>query len=65
MVSWLGCGVLLVDVDGVVLDLWVMDGDQGVFDCWGLVIGFDWFEVLEGINGIGICIVEGCYVIIY
>ena len=60
-----GCGVVLTDADGVVLDLRVSDADQSIFDAWGLAIGSDWSEASEGTNGIGTCIAEGRRVIIH
>ena len=54
-----GCGVLLTDSDGVVLDLRAHDGDVGTFQAWGLASGSDWSEASEGTNGIGTCIAEG------
>ncbi|WP_373568045.1 GAF domain-containing protein [Limimaricola sp. G21655-S1] len=60
-----GCGVLLTDADGVVLDLRASKGDQSVFECWGLTPGADWSEASEGTNGIGTCIAESRRVIIH
>ncbi|WP_420398143.1 GAF domain-containing protein [Nioella sp.] len=60
-----GCGVLLTDAEGVVLDLRAADGDQSVFDAWGLTPGSDWSEASEGTNGIGTCIAETRRVIIH
>jgi transcriptional regulator of acetoin/glycerol metabolism len=64
MVGKSGCGVLLTDADGVILDMRVGDGDSALFDTWGLSPGADWSEGAEGTNGIGTCIVEGRQVII-
>ena len=60
-----GCGVLLTDADGVVLDLRAADGDRAVFETWGLTPGSDWSEASEGTNGIGTCIAESRRVIIH
>lgn len=65
LVSSSGCGVLLTDADGVVLDLRAADGDVGAFEAWGLVPGFDWSEASEDTNGIGTCIAEQRRVIIH
>ena len=42
MVSRSGCGVLLTDADGVVLDLRASDADRAAFNRWGLALGSDW-----------------------
>lgn len=60
-----GCGVLLTDSEGVVLDLRISDGDLSTFDAWGLAPGSDWSEASEGTNGIGTCIAEGRRIIIH
>lgn len=60
-----GCGVLLTDAQGVVLDLRVSDGDRAVFEAWGLRAGADWSEASEGTNGIGTCLAENRRVIIH
>ena len=60
-----GCGVLLTDADGVVLDLRAAKGDVPVFESWGLAPGSDWSEASEGTNGIGTCITEHRRVIIH
>lgn len=65
LVGTSGCGVLLTDADGVVLDLRAADGDLGVFEAWGLAPGSDWSEASEGTNGIGTCITEVRRVIIH
>lgn len=65
LVGTSGCGVLLTDADGVVLDLRAADGDLGVFEAWGLSPGSDWSEASEGTNGIGTCITEARRVIIH
>ena len=58
LVNASGCGVLLTDADGVVLDMRAADGDLDVFQHWGLAPGADWSEASEGTNGIGTCIAE-------
>lgn len=60
-----GCGVLLTDAEGVVLDLRAGDADIGVFESWGLSPGADWSEASEGTNGIGTCIAETRRVIVH
>lgn len=58
LVGLSGCGVLLTDETGVVLDRRCSDGDAGIFGDWGLCIGADWSEAAEGTNGIGTCLTE-------
>ncbi|MBR9842296.1 MAG: sigma-54-dependent Fis family transcriptional regulator [Rhodobacteraceae bacterium] len=53
-----GCGVLLTDESGVVLDQRCADSDVGIFQDWGLWSGADWSEAAEGTNGIGTCLTE-------
>ena len=53
-----GCGVVLTDCDGVVVDSRVTEADQTVFEEWGLGLGAVWSEAVEGTNGIGTCITE-------
>ncbi|SIO06305.1 GAF domain-containing protein [Octadecabacter temperatus] len=53
-----GCGVVLTDCDGVVVDHRFSDADQTVFEGWGLGLGAVWSEATEGTNGIGTCITE-------
>ena len=65
LVGTSGCGVLLTDADGVVMDLRATDGDAGIFDAWGLTPGADWSEASEGTNGIGTCLAEVRRVIIH
>lgn len=65
LVGGSGCGVLLTDAEGVVLDLRASDGDRDTFHAWGLTPGADWSEASEGTNGIGTCIAEGRQVIIH
>ncbi|WP_175582341.1 GAF domain-containing protein [Phaeobacter sp. HF9A] len=65
LVGCSGCGVLLTDAEGVVLDLRATDGDVDIFESWGLIPGADWSEAAEGTNGIGTCIAEARRVIIH
>ncbi len=65
LVGTSGCGVLLTDAEGVVLDLRAADGDRGVFEAWGLAPGADWSESSEGTNGIGTCVAESRHVTIH
>jgi transcriptional regulator of acetoin/glycerol metabolism len=65
LVGGSGCGVLLTDAEGVVLDLRTSGSDLSTFDAWGLTPGSDWSEASEGTNGIGTCIAEGRRVIIH
>lgn len=60
-----GCGVLLTDERGIVLDRRCADGDLKVFESWGLALGADWSEASEGTNGIGTCLAEGRAVTIH
>lgn len=60
-----GCGVVLTDDRGVVLDRRCMSADETVFEDWGLVAGADWSERSEGTNGIGTCLAEGRAVTIH
>ena len=53
-----GCGVLLTDADGIVLEKRCSDADSEVFKEWGLWPGHDWSEAAEGTNGIGTCLAE-------
>lgn len=58
LVGHSGCGVLLTDDRGIVLDRRCTDGDRTAFEAWGLVLGADWSEASEGTNGIGTCLTE-------
>ncbi|WP_417720081.1 helix-turn-helix domain-containing protein [Salipiger sp.] len=58
LVGTTGCGVLLTDANGVVLDRRCSDPDAPIFDHWGLTVGADWSEAREGTNGIGTCLAE-------
>jgi hypothetical protein len=54
-----GCGVIISDLDGMILDARSSAGDAPLFDAAGLVAGASWSEASEGTNGIGTCLVEG------
>lgn len=54
-----GCGIVLTDGDGVIVDHRFADADKTVFEGWGLGLGAVWSEAVEGTNGIGTCITEG------
>ncbi|QFT98080.1 Acetoin catabolism regulatory protein [Roseovarius sp. THAF8] len=58
LVGLSGCGVLLTDESGVILDQRCSDGDRTTFEDWGLAVGADWSEAAEGTNGIGTCLTE-------
>ena len=60
-----GCGVLLTDAAGIVLDQRCCDADAPVFKQWGLWQGADWSEAVEGTNGIGTCLSENRPVIVH
>ena len=60
-----GCGVLLSDRDGLILQRRVSDGDAASFASVGLVEGGRWSEQEEGTNGIGTCLVEARPVVIH
>lgn len=64
LVAQSGCGVLLTDAEGVVLDRRCSDADADVFQDWGLMAGADWSEAAEGTNGIGTCLTEERHLII-
>lgn len=53
-----GCGIVLTDGEGVVVDHRFCDADASVFQGWGLGLGSNWSEAAEGTNGIGTCITE-------
>ena len=65
LVGHSGCGVLLTDADGIVLEQRCTDADTGIFRKWGLWPGADWSEAREGTNGIGTCLTEQRQVIIH
>ena len=56
--SMSGCGVLLCDAKGVVLEQRTPAGDDRAFKAAGLCNGAIWSEATEGTNGIGTCIAE-------
>ena len=58
MISHSGCGVLLTDADGIILEQRCAAADTDAFADWGLAAGRDWSEAAEGTNGIGTCLVE-------
>ncbi|WP_375262989.1 helix-turn-helix domain-containing protein [Palleronia sp.] len=58
LVGGSGCGVLLTDAAGIVLDRRCADSDATTFRDWGLHPGADWSEAREGTNGIGTCLAE-------
>ena len=60
-----GCGVVLTDNQGVIVDHRFGDADMGVFHDWGLGAGADWSEAAQGTNGIGTCLTERREVIIH
>lgn len=60
-----GCGVILSDREGVVLERRVGEADAGTFTSVGLVAGGLWGEAEEGTNGIGTCLVEARPVVIH
>jgi transcriptional regulator of acetoin/glycerol metabolism len=60
-----GCGVVLSDARGVILDRRVGAGDGGDFAATGLIEGARWSEADEGTNGIGTCLYEGQPVVIH
>ncbi|MBU2982845.1 GAF domain-containing protein [Lentibacter algarum] len=53
-----GCGVVLTDGEGVIVDHRFSDADKSVFEGWGLGVGAVWSEATVGTNGIGTCITE-------
>jgi transcriptional regulator of acetoin/glycerol metabolism len=60
-----GCGVVLSDAHGVILDRRVAAGDGDDFTSTGLIEGARWGEADEGTNGIGTCLYEGKPVVIH
>lgn len=58
LVGHSGCGVLLTDADGIILEHRVAQGDAEAFRSWGLWSGTNWSEAAEGTNGIGTCLTE-------
>jgi len=60
-----GCGVILSDRHGVILQRRVGDGDADQFSDVGLIEGGRWGEDEEGTNGIGTCLIEGRPLVIH
>lgn len=60
-----GCGVILSEAGGVILDRRIGDADISAFADAGLIEGACWSEAREGTNGIGTCLFEGKTVIIH
>lgn len=60
-----GCGVILSDAQGVILERRIGAGDEPDFDRGGLAEGARWGEADEGTNGIGTCLVENRPVVIH
>ncbi|MCU0828526.1 MAG: GAF domain-containing protein [Tabrizicola sp.] len=58
MIGHCGCGILLTDAQGLVLDARAGAADAEVFRSWGLAPGVDWSEAAQGTNGIGTCLAE-------
>jgi transcriptional regulator of acetoin/glycerol metabolism len=58
MIGHCGCGILLTDASGLVLDARAGAADAEVFRAWGLAPGVDWSEAAQGTNGIGTCLAE-------
>lgn len=60
-----GCGVILSDARGVILEQRAGAGDADAFAAVALAEGGRWAEEQEGTNGIGTCLFEGKPVIIH
>lgn len=60
-----GCGVILSDAQGTILERRVGAGDELDFNRGGLAVGARWGEADEGTNGIGTCLVEKRPVVIH
>jgi transcriptional regulator of acetoin/glycerol metabolism len=58
MIGHCGCGILLTDAKGLVIDARAGAADAEVFRAWGLTPGTDWSEAAQGTNGIGTCLAE-------
>jgi transcriptional regulator of acetoin/glycerol metabolism len=58
MIGHCGCGILLTDAEGLVLDARAGAADADIFRAWGLAPGVDWSEAAQGTNGIGTCLAE-------
>lgn len=60
-----GCGVVLSDSSGIIMERRTSAGDEVDFTQIGLTEGACWGEAEEGTNGIGTCLFEGKPVIIH
>jgi transcriptional regulator of acetoin/glycerol metabolism len=60
-----GCGVVLSDASGNILEHRIGDSDLPDFSRVGLVAGGRWSEAEEGTNGIGTCLFEDRPVVIH
>lgn len=60
-----GCGVVLSDAEGVILETRANEGDREAFARVGLTDGARWSESAQGTNGIGTCLFEDQPVIIH
>ena len=60
-----GCGVVLSDAEGVILETRANEGDREAFARVGLTDGARWSESTQGTNGIGTCLFEDQPVIIH
>lgn len=60
-----GCGLVLSDRHGTILESRIGDSDVPEFSAAGLVVGARWGEAEEGTNGIGTCLFDGQAVIIH
>jgi len=58
MIGHCGCGVLLTDAQGIVIDSRLGSADVAAFRAWGLHPGTDWSEAAQGTNGIGTSLAE-------
>ena len=65
LVGLSGCGVLMTDSNGIIIEQRLSDVDAPVFGDWGLCEGTDWAEAAEGTNGIGTCLAENRKVMIH
>ena len=54
MIGHCGCGILLTDAKGLVIDARAGAADADVFRAWGLTPGADWSEAAQGTNGVHI-----------
>jgi len=60
-----GCGVILSDANGIILERRASDADAPLFSLVGLAPGGRWGEEEEGTNGIGTCLFEDRPVVIH